>query len=162
MSESADDILRRMQSVRRSASDDVRGIVESAKTLSDWRFHVQHHPWLCVGAAAALGFVLAPKSRKVSTDNTKELAALLKRYNIEGSAGPAAGKGLTRTLIGMATPFVLRTVMQAAQQHFAGGDGPWSTLFGNRGGKPDAGDAGDRGWGLPPDHQAFHDVNIPR
>jgi hypothetical protein len=41
MSESADDIIERMQRVRRDVSQDVAGIVETAKTLTDWRYYVR-------------------------------------------------------------------------------------------------------------------------
>src|SRR5688572_27832508 len=77
MSDSADDIVKRMQLVRRHVGEDVKGIVETAKTLSDWRYHVKHHPWILLGGAVAMGFLVAPKRRKIAGDEAKELVALL-------------------------------------------------------------------------------------
>jgi hypothetical protein len=37
MSDSADDIIQRMHAVRREVGNDVKGIVDTAKTLRDWR-----------------------------------------------------------------------------------------------------------------------------
>jgi hypothetical protein len=115
-----EDIVRQMQLVRRDVGDDVKGIVETAKTLSDWRYHVKHHPWVCLGAALALGFLIARRKRKIPSDDAKELIALLKKYNVGVAPPPNSGKGLARTLIGLAAPVVMRTVLSAAQQRFNG------------------------------------------
>jgi hypothetical protein len=124
MSDSAEEIVQRMQHVRREVGDDVKGIVETAKTLTDWRYHVKHHPWMCLGAAVAMGFFLAPRKRKIPSADAKELVALLKKYNVGVAAPSAAGNSLTRTLLGMAAPLVMRSVMSAAGQRFGGQFGP--------------------------------------
>jgi hypothetical protein len=133
MSDSADEIARRMEDVRREVSDDVRGIVETAKTLSDWRYYVKNHPWACVGLAVGLGFVIAPRKRAKSGPDTQELIALLKKYNVSVAQPQGASPGVVRTLIGLATPLVMRTVMNAAQQRFSGTDSILSSFFPARG-----------------------------
>jgi len=121
MSDSADEIRQRMDRVRREVGDDVRGIVETARTLSDWRYHVRHHPWICVGAALALGFLVVPRRRKhVDSAEAKELVSLLKKYNVGVTGPPSSGKGLVRALIGMAAPALARSAMGLAQQRFSG------------------------------------------
>ena len=159
MSDSADEIVKRMQDVRREVGVDVQGIRESAKTLSDWRYHVKNHPWMCVGAAAALGFFVVPKRKAVPTEDAKELVDLLKKHNLNAGPMPAASKGLAATIIGMAAPFVMRAATQAAQQYFKDGSGPLASLFGGPGaGKATPGDEGE-----PTDDEgAFQDFNIPR
>jgi len=129
MSESADEISRRMQDVRREVSDDVRGIVETAKTLSDWRYYVKNHPWACVGLAVGLGFMVAPRKRSKPGPDTQELIALLKKYNVSVAQPQGASKGLVHTLIGMATPIIMRGVMNAAQQRFGGSHSMFSSVF---------------------------------
>ena len=129
MSDSADDIVRRMREVRREMSDDVRGIVDTAKTLSDWRYYVKNHPWACVGAAVALGFLVAPRKRPQATPDMQELAALLKKYNVNVAPPRAGNQGFARTLIGMAAPVLMRTVMSAAQNRVAAGGSPLSSFF---------------------------------
>jgi hypothetical protein len=118
MSESADDIIERMQHVRRDVSQDVAGIVETAKTLTDWRYHVKHHPWLLLGGAVALGFLVTPRKKKIPSQDAKELVALLKKHNVSVAAPAAPAKSLAHTMLGMAAPIVMRHVMGFAQQRF--------------------------------------------
>lgn len=125
----ADDIVRRMQDVRREVGDDVRGIVETAKTLSDWRYYVRNHPLACMGAALALGFVVAPRKRPRVTPDMQELADLLKRYKVSVAQPRQENHGLVKTVLGMAAPIVMRSVMSAAQNRFAGGTSPLSSFF---------------------------------
>jgi hypothetical protein len=120
-----------MQDVRRDVGEDVRGIVETAKTLSDWRYYVKNHPWACVGAALAAGFVLAPRGRHKAPPDMQELAALLKKYNVPVAPPRAGNQGLARTLVGLAAPIVMRTVMTAAQQRFGANGSPLSSFFGS-------------------------------
>ena len=146
MSDSAEEIVQRMQEVRRGVGDDVKGIVETARTLSDWRYHVKHHPWVLVGGAVALGFLISPRKRKVPTHDVKELAALLKQYNVSVAVPATASKSLFQTAMGMAMPFVMRSVMTAAQNRFGANGGPLAALWGE--GRPEP--------------TAYEDVHIPR
>lgn len=145
MSEPADDIIERMQRVRRNVSQDVAGIVETARTLSDWRLHVRQHPWVLLGGAAALGFLLAPRKKKIPGDDARELAALLKKYNVSVATPSTPTKSLAQTLLGMAAPFAMRHVMGFAQQRF-GALGPQGGAFASSEERP----------------QHFEDFNIPR
>jgi hypothetical protein len=119
MSDSAEEIVKRMQNVRRHVGDDVKGIVETARTLSDWRYHVKHHPWLCVGLAFALGFLVVPKRKRIPSAEAKELISLLKKYNVGVTTPPSSAGGLLRTVISLAAPAVARTAMTIAQNRFA-------------------------------------------
>jgi hypothetical protein len=160
MSDSADDIVKRMQDVRRDVGVNVQGIRDSAKTLSDWRYYVKNHPWMCVGAVAAAGFLLVPGKRKAApTEDAKELVELLKKHNLNAAPTAAASKGLAATVIGMAAPFVVRAATQAAQQYFKDGSGPLASLLGGFG----AAKARPGGESEPTDDEgAFQDFNIPR
>jgi len=119
MSDSADDIVKRMQDVRREVSDDVKGIVRSAKTLTDWRYHVRHHPWLCVGLALGAGFLVVPRKKHVPAADARQLAELLKKYNVAVQPQHAAGGGLLKALVGMAMPLIGRAAMTMAQNRMA-------------------------------------------
>ncbi len=33
----------------------------SARTIVDWKHYVKTYPWVCLGAAVALGFLIVPK-----------------------------------------------------------------------------------------------------
>jgi len=120
MSDSADDIVKRMQHLRRQVSHDVKGIVQSAKTLTDWRYHVRHHPWMCAGLALGVGYFLVPRRQKLQTSEARELAELLKKYKVHVNPPQSANAGgLLRALIGVAAPAIARTAMNIAQNRFA-------------------------------------------
>jgi ElaB/YqjD/DUF883 family membrane-anchored ribosome-binding protein len=133
MGDSAEDIRRQMQDVRRSAAEEVRELVDTAKTLTDWRYHVKHHPWICAGTALALGFLIVPRKRHVQSEEAKELIALLKKYNVGVTApGESTNKGMVKTMIGAAVPIVARAAVNLAQQRLATGGGLGSLLGGGR------------------------------
>jgi len=124
MSDDADSIRERMQNVRRSVGDDVEGIVHTAKTLADWRYYVKNHPWACLGAAFAAGFMLMPKRKLPKADDAKQLIELLKSHNISlGAMGaaPLGSSGIAKTLLAVAAPAVMRAVMTYAGQRFSAG-----------------------------------------
>jgi hypothetical protein len=60
-----EDIERQMAEMRSALQQDVRVLATEARTLADWRTHFRAHPWLFCGIAAALGFMLVPRARKV-------------------------------------------------------------------------------------------------
>jgi hypothetical protein len=137
----------------------VQDIRESAKTLSDWRYYVKNHPWMCVGAVAAVGFMLVPRRKAIPTEDAKELVELLKKHNLNAAPMPAASKGLAATVIGLAAPLAMRAASQAAQQYFTDGSGPLAAFFGAKKSSPSA--SADS---LEPtdDEGSFQDFNIPR
>jgi hypothetical protein len=58
------DIQARMRALRDEMNGDVEALVNSTEDLADWRKYVRAQPWLCVGAAAVVGFMLAPARRR--------------------------------------------------------------------------------------------------
>ena len=60
----ADDLRRQLAAARASLSRDAQAVASDARTLTDWRHHVRKHPWLAMGGAAAVGFILAPRRRR--------------------------------------------------------------------------------------------------
>jgi hypothetical protein len=60
-----EEIERQMAVLRSVLEHDVKELASEARTLTDWRHHFQRHPWLFCGAAAALGFLVVPRARRV-------------------------------------------------------------------------------------------------
>ena len=57
-----DDTIRaRMQGIRGEIDQNLRDVSASARSMVDWKHYVKAHPWACLGTAAALGFLVAPK-----------------------------------------------------------------------------------------------------
>jgi hypothetical protein len=61
------DIQRRMAQIRHELHEEVREAVKGAQSLTDWRSQVRNHPWLALGAAAAVGYMIVPKRRRPET-----------------------------------------------------------------------------------------------
>ena len=56
-----DTVGTRMQGIRCDIDQDLEDVSASARNMVDWKHYVQAYPWLCLGTAAALGFLLVPK-----------------------------------------------------------------------------------------------------
>jgi len=74
--ESKVDVLRqRMSYLRSRISSDAADMAASARKLTDWRYHFRKMPWVAIGGAAALGFLLVPRRQRVverAADLTQE------------------------------------------------------------------------------------------
>ncbi|TWU03218.1 hypothetical protein [Neorhodopirellula pilleata] len=57
-------IKQRMQEIRTQLPYDVDVARQSARELSDWRYHMGRYPWLLVGAAVVVGYVMVPHRKK--------------------------------------------------------------------------------------------------
>ena len=161
MDNRGEDICRQMEEVRRTAGAEMETIVQSARALSDWRYYVHNHPFLVAGAAAAVGYLLVPKKHAPSSglgDDAKELAELLKKHHVRGVTVDSAPKGLVATVVGLATPFLLRQAMNLAQSKMSSFD--WATILGG-----DRSPSGAKQSSMAEDEsmeQTFEEFNIPR
>ncbi|MCE5267488.1 MAG: hypothetical protein LLG00_06340, partial [Planctomycetaceae bacterium] len=73
-----DDLQTRIERLRLDLGNNVERTVENARTMFAWRHYVSAHPWLCLTAAAAAGFLLVPRRPRyaqLSPDATAELAS---------------------------------------------------------------------------------------
>lgn len=72
----SEEILRRMKEIRNDLDEDVQEIVEQARAMQDWRTYMKSHPWVFVGAAVAVGYILVPNRRvRVETNATVQVPA---------------------------------------------------------------------------------------
>ena len=79
-------IRTQMARIRNDLTEDVGEVVDQARELTDWHNVVRRYPWLCVGAATALGFILVPsRPRIVSADGPAPANA----STTPGAMGPA-------------------------------------------------------------------------
>jgi len=54
-------IRQRMEEVRCDLDEDVQEIVEGARDMGAWRSYVRTYPWVCLGAALAVGYLIVPR-----------------------------------------------------------------------------------------------------
>ncbi len=98
-----------MQDVRQDMGHEVHAVVERAKELSDWRYYVRQHPWICIGSAVALGFLAMPnRSARPGSPDVQRLVSQLKKHGLTVAASHAAPGGLVGRAIAIAGPIVLR------------------------------------------------------
>ena len=65
----AESVRARMQQLRCEIDGDVEDMAASARTMVDWKHYVKTYPWVCLGAAVALGFLIVPKrSRAINAE----------------------------------------------------------------------------------------------
>lgn len=91
----ADGVRQRMQETRSQLFRNVGSLVDEARDVVDWRAKIKRHPWFAVGAAAGLGFFLAPKRRGVIHMDATTLANLARDnrlvIRVQGEAKKSAG-----------------------------------------------------------------------
>ena len=95
-------IRQRMEEVRCDLDEDVQGIVEGARDMRDWRSYVRTYPWVCVGAAVAVGYLLVPRRPVAMQPDAEALTELVKQSCL--AATPRL------TLIGKSRGLLLRSM----------------------------------------------------
>lgn len=122
MSEASDGIQKRMEELRGHLAEDVEDVIRSTKQMADWQEYVTRYPWLCMGAAAAIGYLVVPKRVEIVSPDTETLLELAKRNKLVVKADPAPQK--RGSLAGMLFTFAANAAIRAAMAH-----------LGQRGGK---------------------------
>jgi hypothetical protein len=83
----ANDIQRQMRQVRRDLDQEMGELVDNAKQITeqftDWRAYVKSNPWLYLGLAAGLGYVIVPTRVTVERPVADTLADLAKSGTIK-------------------------------------------------------------------------------
>jgi hypothetical protein len=84
--------------------EDVREMVASARELTDWTWYVRTYPWLCLGAAATLGYLLIPsRPQAFAKPDFSDLAELARQQKIVVKMEePKSSPGPLGTLVRMA------------------------------------------------------------
>jgi hypothetical protein len=68
-----------MAALRESLGHDWERTVTNLRTMTDWRQLVRHYPWACLGAAAALGFVIVPSKANIVVQADSQTLSQLSR-----------------------------------------------------------------------------------
>jgi hypothetical protein len=79
-------IQDQMRTVRRELGSD---LASSARDITDWRAFVRANPLVCLGVAAAVGYLLAPKGPSVVRLSDLDLQALLRQNKVVASGTTA-------------------------------------------------------------------------
>jgi hypothetical protein len=111
-------IRQAMKELRQEIHRDAKMTTKDASRLVDWKSHVQSHPVLSVGLAAAAGFLLAPTAKRVVQLTDKQLSALAKNDNVQVTSdqATAASVGAASSLLLTIGAFAGRALLGHAVQ----------------------------------------------
>jgi len=109
-------ILERMEEVRCDLDEDVQEIVEGARVMGKWRYYVQNYPWICLGAAAAGGYLIVPRvwRSQPAAQPPAELASPSRILVTPRSPPQGSARGALMAFVGS---LVLRGVSSYALHH---------------------------------------------
>jgi len=121
-SNEVDAIRREMARVRRELHADVQGVVSTAEAATDWRHYITAYPWISLGLATAVGYLIVPRRKESATSQLKqaseeelgkirELIAQTQQNvaKVTQTGGESKrGKGLISAALGLAAPLVIR------------------------------------------------------
>ncbi len=121
--EDINEIQRRMAQIRRELHEEVKEAVKGAQSLTDWRSQVKSHPWLALGAAAAIGYMIVPKRRRPETPTIVTVNPVA-ASPVSSSSAPSSSSpprrsrfGLLGSALGLVAPIAVRAAQNYAIQY---------------------------------------------
>jgi len=94
-----DTVRVRMQGIRCEIDQDLEDVSASVHNMVDWKHYVEAYPWLCVGAAAALGFLIVPKRSAATNAGAATPTEPASTSHPAASSPSAAGHGWVKTIV---------------------------------------------------------------
>ena len=102
-----DAVQARMQGIRCDIDQGLEDVSASARSMVDWKYYVKTYPWVCLGTAVALGFLIVPKRDPAIHARLATSAELAKGGQQVIHSAPAA-RGWVDSLIGSLASMALR------------------------------------------------------
>jgi hypothetical protein len=120
-----EDIQRRMAQIRHDMHGEVLEAVKGAQSLTDWRTLVGNHPWLTLGVATAVGYLLVPRRGSQAPTVVAVSAATPKLAALAEPQKPSAKTGVTNwsvlgTAFSLLAPIAVRAAQNYAMQYIEG------------------------------------------
>lgn len=114
----AEEIQRHMARIRCDLNAEVGEMVHSAQAMSRWQYYVGNYPWICVGAAVALGYWIVPARVEVIRPDPEALAKLAQeqRLLVRTEAEPRPRGGWLASLATVAATMLARNLASYAGQ----------------------------------------------
>ena len=95
----AESVRARMQQLRCEIDGDMEDMAASARSMVDWKHYVKTYPWVCLGAAGALGFLIVPKRSRVIRSDLATLTEPARTGHLVVKPASAATHGLIDALL---------------------------------------------------------------
>ena len=123
-------VQERMQQLRCEIDAHVEEVTASARTTLDWKHYVNTYPWMCIGAAVALGFLIVPRRSTVIRPNVATLTELARTGHLVVKPAPTATRGMLDALLATVAGIVIRkattSLGQSAGRVLGITDHPWT------------------------------------
>jgi hypothetical protein len=114
-SHDADEIRRQMREIRQDVGRDVNVLMSRVHDYASWRYHWRNHPWVCLGTAAALGFIAVPaRTRTVVRDPAALLALPAERRLVAEEPPPMK---TANTFAGVVLTMLGRAMIQGTMKY---------------------------------------------
>jgi hypothetical protein len=116
-----DTVQARMQGIRCEIDQDLEDVSASARSMVDWKHYVEVYPWVCLGTAAALGFLIVPRRSTVVNADLPTPAEPAKAGPPVANAAPAATTAVARgafdALVGAVAGIAVREAIAYLSQN---------------------------------------------
>lgn len=119
----AKEVKQELDAVRRDLSGDIKEVVDGARTVTDYQYYLKRHPWACMAAAAAVGYMIVPRRLEVFSPDVETLQKLAKQNKLVVKSKPDVhekGGGVVSILLTLLANAAVRTGVTYAGQHFGG------------------------------------------
>jgi hypothetical protein len=114
-----DNVRIRMQKIRCEIDHDLEDVSASAHRMVDWKHYVRTYPWVCLGTAAALGFLIVPKRSTTEYAGPATLTKLARTGHPVVEPPPSAPRGMVETLLATVASTVVSKVIGLLAQRSA-------------------------------------------
>jgi hypothetical protein len=101
-------VRARMQGIRCDIDQDLEDVSASARSMVDWKHYVKTYPWVCLGAAVALGFLIVPQRSRAIRPDLATLTELARTGRLVVKPAPAALRGLIDAILAAVANIALR------------------------------------------------------
>jgi hypothetical protein len=108
-----------MQQIRCEIDQGMEDMVASAHRMVDWKHYVKTYPWVCLGTAAVLGFLVVPKRATAIPPDLAALAELARTGHLVAEPAPAATRGWVDTLLATVANIAVRKAVGLLGQRVA-------------------------------------------
>lgn len=104
----AESVRARMQQLRCEIDGDMEDMAASARTMLDWKHYVKAYPWVCLGAAAALGFLIVPKRSRARRPDLAAPTEMARTGHLAVKPAPAAAHAWIDALLAAVANIAMR------------------------------------------------------
>jgi hypothetical protein len=98
-----------MHQLRCEIDGEMEDMAASARTMVDWKHYVKTYPWVCLGAAVAVGFLIVPKRSREIRPDVATLTEMARTGHLVVKPAPAVANGLIDALLAAVANIAVRS-----------------------------------------------------